>query len=32
VKGEKEGCDEQENGLGDFEDAGRDGVRVVHRP
>ena len=27
----EEGGDEEENGLGDLEDAGRVGVRVVHR-
>ena len=30
VKGEEEGGDQEESGLGEFEDAGRDGVRVVH--
>jgi hypothetical protein len=31
MEGEEEGGDEEENGLGDLEDAGRVGVRVVHR-
>jgi hypothetical protein len=30
VEGEKDGGYEEEDGLGGFEDAGRDGVRVVH--
>jgi hypothetical protein len=32
VEGEEERGDEEENGLDDLEDAGRDGVRVVHGP
>jgi hypothetical protein len=32
MKGEKEGGDEEENGLGGLEEAGRDGVRLVHVP
>jgi hypothetical protein len=32
VQSEAEGGDEEENGLGDLEDAGRDGLRTVHEP
>jgi hypothetical protein len=32
VKGEEEGSNEEENGLESLEDAGRDGVRVIHEP
>jgi hypothetical protein len=32
VEGEEERGDEEENGLDGLEDAGRDGVRVVHGP
>src|SRR5207248_1561901 len=32
VEGEKEGGDEEESGLGELEDAGRNGVGVVHGP
>jgi hypothetical protein len=30
VEGEEDGGDEEKDGLGGLEDAGRDGVRVVH--
>jgi hypothetical protein len=30
VEGEEKGGDEEKQSLGDLEDAGRDGVRVLH--
>jgi hypothetical protein len=32
VEGEKDGGDEEEHGFQSLEDAGRDGVRLVHGP